>query len=65
MPMQWSPQQEAFLDWAINGSGSCVLVAVAGAQTEKPRITKRHVHHVRDGVVVLSDHDLLEEHAAQ
>jgi superfamily I DNA/RNA helicase len=27
----WSPQQEAFLDWAVNGTGSCVLVAVAGA----------------------------------
>ena len=29
--MQWSPQQQAFLDWAVNGSGSCVLIAVAGA----------------------------------
>jgi len=27
----WSPQQQAFLDWAVDGSGSCVLVAVAGA----------------------------------
>jgi len=28
---KWSPQQEAFLDWAVNGTGSCVLEAVAGA----------------------------------
>lgn len=27
----WSPQQAAFLEWAINGTGSCVLTAVAGA----------------------------------
>lgn len=27
----WSPQQQAFLDWAVHGSGSCVLEAVAGA----------------------------------
>ncbi|HEY6020070.1 MAG TPA: ATP-dependent helicase [Candidatus Paceibacterota bacterium] len=27
----WSPQQQAFLDWCRNGSGSCILVAVAGA----------------------------------
>jgi DNA helicase II / ATP-dependent DNA helicase PcrA len=29
--MKFSPQQTAFLDWAINGAGSCVLEAVAGA----------------------------------
>lgn len=29
--MQFSPQQAAFLDWAANGRGSCVLEAVAGA----------------------------------
>jgi superfamily I DNA/RNA helicase len=29
--MQWSPQQSAFLDWAVTSSGSCVLEAVAGA----------------------------------
>lgn len=27
----WSPQQQAFIDWAVKGSGSCVLEAVAGA----------------------------------
>jgi DNA helicase-2/ATP-dependent DNA helicase PcrA len=27
----WSPQQATFLDWAVNGTGSCILVAVAGA----------------------------------
>lgn len=27
----WSEQQATFLDWAVNGSGSCVLEAVAGA----------------------------------
>ena len=27
----WSPQQSGFLDWAYNGVGSCVLIAVAGA----------------------------------
>lgn len=27
----WSPQQLAFFDWAENGTGSCVLEAVAGA----------------------------------
>ena len=31
MSMQWSPQQSAFLAWAKNGTGSCVLEAVAGA----------------------------------
>lgn len=29
--MQFSPQQNAFLDWATSGTGSCVLEAVAGA----------------------------------
>jgi DNA helicase-2/ATP-dependent DNA helicase PcrA len=28
---RWSPQQSAFIDWAVNGKGSCVLEAVAGA----------------------------------
>ena len=27
----WSPQQQAFIDWAVTGRGSCVLEAVAGA----------------------------------
>lgn len=27
----WSEQQQAFIDWAQHGTGSCVLVAVAGA----------------------------------
>jgi superfamily I DNA/RNA helicase len=31
MTMQWSPQQAAFLDWAVEGKGSVVLEAVAGA----------------------------------
>lgn len=29
--MIWSPQQQAFLDWCANGTGSTVLEAVAGA----------------------------------
>jgi superfamily I DNA/RNA helicase len=29
--ISWSPQQQAFIDWCINGKGSCILVAVAGA----------------------------------
>jgi superfamily I DNA/RNA helicase len=29
--MNWSEQQAAFIEWAINGTGSCVLEAVAGA----------------------------------
>lgn len=29
--LTWSPQQAAFLEWAKNGAGSCVLIAVAGA----------------------------------
>src|SRR4249920_1190398 len=29
--IKWSPQQQAFIDWAVNGSGSCVLRARAGA----------------------------------
>jgi superfamily I DNA/RNA helicase len=29
--LDWSPQQQAFIDWAVNGSGSCVLRARAGA----------------------------------
>lgn len=29
--ISFSPQQTAFIDWAVNGSGSCVLEAVAGA----------------------------------
>lgn len=31
MTMIWSPQQQAFIDWAATGSGSCILEAVAGA----------------------------------
>jgi superfamily I DNA/RNA helicase len=31
LPTTWSPQQAAFIDWAHNGSGSCVLIAVAGS----------------------------------
>lgn len=31
LPTTWSPQQAAFIDWAINGKGSCVLEAVAGS----------------------------------
>lgn len=31
MAIQWSTQQQAFLDWCTNGTGSCVLIAVAGA----------------------------------
>ncbi len=30
-PVNWSPQQQAFIDWCYKGSGSCVLIAVAGA----------------------------------
>lgn len=29
--MNWSPQQQTFLDWAISGSGSCVLESKAGS----------------------------------
>lgn len=29
--LSWSPQQASFLEWAKNGTGSCVLIAVAGA----------------------------------
>ncbi len=29
--MKFSPQQQAFLDWAEHGSGSAVLEAVAGS----------------------------------
>jgi DNA helicase-2/ATP-dependent DNA helicase PcrA len=29
--LKWSPQQEGFLEWCKNGTGSCVLIAVAGA----------------------------------
>lgn len=31
MSKDWSPQQQAFLDFAATGTGSCILVAVAGA----------------------------------
>jgi DNA helicase-2/ATP-dependent DNA helicase PcrA len=31
MTHTWSPQQSAFIDWAIHGRGSVVLTAVAGA----------------------------------
>lgn len=30
-PVEWSPQQLGFLNWCHSGSGSCVLIAVAGA----------------------------------
>ena len=36
--------------------------AVASAEAQKSRVAERHVHHVRDGVVVFRDHDLFEEH---
>lgn len=29
--IKWSPQQQDFINWAVNGSGSCVLEAVAGS----------------------------------
>lgn len=29
--IQWSKQQKEFLDWCVNGKGSCCLIAVAGA----------------------------------
>lgn len=29
--MNWSSQQAAFIEWCMNGAGSCVLEAVAGA----------------------------------
>jgi superfamily I DNA/RNA helicase len=28
---KWSPQQAAFIEWAVTGTGSCVLEAVAGS----------------------------------
>lgn len=31
LPTTWSSQQAAFIDWAQNGRGSCVLIAVAGS----------------------------------
>ena len=31
LPTTWSKQQAAFIDWAHNGHGSCVLIAVAGS----------------------------------
>jgi superfamily I DNA/RNA helicase len=31
LPTTWSPQQEAFISWAQDGRGSCVLEAVAGS----------------------------------
>jgi DNA helicase-2/ATP-dependent DNA helicase PcrA len=31
LPTTWSKQQAAFIDWAHNGRGSCVLIAVAGS----------------------------------
>ena len=31
LPTKWSPQQTAFIDWAVNGQGSCVVEAVAGS----------------------------------
>ncbi len=31
LPTNWSAQQAAFIDWAVHGSGSCVLEAVAGS----------------------------------
>ncbi len=31
LPTSWSAQQTAFIDWAVNGRGSCVLEAVAGS----------------------------------
>ena len=31
LPTTWSIQQQAFIDWAVRGKGSCVLDAVAGS----------------------------------
>ena len=37
-----SPQQAAFLDWVSNGTGSCIVEAVAGAgKTDKKHGTAR------------------------
>jgi DNA helicase-2/ATP-dependent DNA helicase PcrA len=52
MERQWSPQQAAFLDWAVNGRGSCVLEAVAGAG--KTTVLLEAAVKMRGQVAVLS-----------
>lgn len=50
--MNWSPQQESFLDWAENGQGSCVLIAVAGAG--KTTVLLEGAKRMRGGVAIMA-----------
>jgi superfamily I DNA/RNA helicase len=60
MERKWSPQQQAFLDWAENGSGSCVLIAVAGAG--KTTVLLEAAKRIRGQVAVLSyNKDIADE----
>lgn len=48
----WSPQQQAFLDWCENKTGSCVLVAVAGAG--KTTVLIEGGQRIRGGVAYMA-----------
>ena len=47
-----SPQQSAFLDWVSNGSGSCILEAVAGAG--KTTTIIEAIERTEGGVLILA-----------
>lgn len=50
--ISWSPQQLAFLDWCENKTGSCVLVAVAGAG--KTTVLIEGGQRIRGGVAYIA-----------
>ena len=54
-----SPQQAVFLEWVSNGSGSCVLEAVAGAG--KTTTLLEAVDRTGGGVAILAYNKMIAE----
>lgn len=62
--MDWSPQQQAFLDWCVDGKGSCVLEAVAGAG--KSTVLREAARVIRGQTALVSyNKDIAEENKAK
>lgn len=60
----WSQQQQAFLDWCDTGTGSCVLVAVAGAG--KTTVLIEGGQRIRGGVAYMAyNRDIVDETKAK
>jgi superfamily I DNA/RNA helicase len=62
--VEWSPQQRTFLDWCEKGTGSCVLVAVAGAG--KTTVLIEGGRRIRGGVAYMAyNKDIVRETEAK